>query len=92
VGAARAVRGAGRPVHHGPRESDGVWAPHWYGSVWRSTGFGPYHPPEQALPARLAALADQCQPFYQRLRACRLAVGTASDPAPHPEGRSAADL
>ncbi len=23
----------------GPRDSDGVWAPHWYGSVWESTGF-----------------------------------------------------
>ncbi len=65
----------------GPRESDGVWAPHWYGSVWRSTGFGPYHPPDQALPPRLAALADQCQPFYQRLRACRLTGGSAAERA-----------
>src|SRR5712675_2035129 len=56
----------------GRRETDGVWAPHWYDSVWRSTGFGPYHPRDQALPPPLAALADQCQPFYQRLRACRL--------------------
>ena len=23
----------------GPRPSDGVWAPYWYDSVWRSTGF-----------------------------------------------------
>ena len=23
----------------GPRASDGVWAPHWYHAVWRSTGF-----------------------------------------------------
>jgi hypothetical protein len=76
----------------GPRESDGVWAPHWYGSVWRSTGFGPYHPPERVLPPRLAALADQCQSFYQRLRASRLTGGPAPDPAPHPEGRRAADL
>ncbi|HEX9355819.1 MAG TPA: hypothetical protein VF933_18605 [Streptosporangiaceae bacterium] len=65
----------------GPRESDGVWAPHWYGSVWRSTGFGPYHPPDHALPPRLAALADQCQPFYQRLRACRLTGGSSRDAA-----------
>ncbi|HUY47549.1 MAG TPA: hypothetical protein VMV92_17745 [Streptosporangiaceae bacterium] len=58
----------------GPRDSDGVWAPHWYESVWRSTGFGPYQPPDRALPPPLAALAGQCQPFYQRLRACRLTV------------------
>ena len=82
----------------GPRETDGVWAPHWYGSVWRSTGFGPYRPRDQALPPRLAALADQCQPFYQRLRACRLTGGSAAerhhaaDAHPTPERRSAADL
>lgn len=23
----------------GPRDSDGVWAPHWYSAVWASTGF-----------------------------------------------------
>lgn len=23
----------------GPRDSDGVWAPHWYAAVWSSTGF-----------------------------------------------------
>ena len=23
----------------GPRESDGVWAPHWYNAVWASNGF-----------------------------------------------------
>ncbi len=24
----------------GPRESDGIWAEHWYENVWQSTGFG----------------------------------------------------
>jgi hypothetical protein len=71
----------------GPRDTDGVWAPHWYESVWRSTGFGPYHPPEGALPPRLAALAGQCQPFYERLHASRLTGiaapgGSAQDPHP----------
>ncbi len=56
----------------GPRDSDGVWAPYWYQSVWRSTGFGPYRPPAGALPDPLAALAEQCQPWYQRLHAYRL--------------------
>jgi hypothetical protein len=68
----------------GPRDTDGVWAPHWYGSVWRSTGFGPYRPPGQALPPRLAALASHCEPFYQRLRACRLTGTPARDPAVDP--------
>jgi hypothetical protein len=56
----------------GPRDTDGVWAPYWYESVWRSTGFGRYRPPDQALPAPLAALAEQCGPYYERLHAHRL--------------------
>src|SRR6201986_29746 len=28
----------------GPRDSDGVWAPYWYDSVWRSTRFVPVVP------------------------------------------------
>ncbi len=56
----------------GPRDTDGSWAPYWYESVWRSTGFGPYHPPGQPLPGHLAALAEQCRPYYQRLHAHRL--------------------
>jgi hypothetical protein len=56
----------------GPRDTDGVWAPYWYESVCRSTGFGRYRPPGQPLPAPLAALAEQCQPYYDRLHARRL--------------------
>lgn len=56
----------------GPRRSDGVWAPHWYQSVWQSTGFRPYRPPRDPLPARLAPLARRCQPFYAELRAHRI--------------------
>jgi Sulfotransferase domain len=56
----------------GPRDTDGVWAPYWYESVWRSTGFGPSRPRYQPLPTHLAALARQCQPYYARLHACRL--------------------
>jgi hypothetical protein len=56
----------------GPRDSDGVWGPYWYESVWRSTGFGPYRPPASPLPARLAPLAERCMPYYERLHAHRL--------------------
>jgi hypothetical protein len=55
----------------GPRASDGVWAPHWYSSVWQSTGFRPYRPPRE-LPARLRPLARRCQPFYAHLHAHRI--------------------
>jgi len=56
----------------GPRDSDGVWAPYWYDSVWSSTGFAPYRPPSAALPARLEPLAGQCQPYFDRLYRYRL--------------------
>jgi hypothetical protein len=57
----------------GPRPTDGVWAPYWYDSVWRSTGFGPYRPPaDDGLPAELEPLAAQCQPYYEELADHRL--------------------
>jgi hypothetical protein len=58
----------------GPRSTDGVWAPYWYDSVWRSTGFGPYRPAPAGddLPADLEPLAAQCQPYYDELVAHRL--------------------
>ena len=58
----------------GPRDFDGVWGPYWYDNVWRSTGFGPYRPPREPLPARLAGLAGRCRPYYERLHARRLNV------------------
>ena len=57
----------------GPRPSDGVWAQHWYGNVWQSTGFSPYRPPvTDELPPELEPLAAACEPFYAELSARRL--------------------
>jgi hypothetical protein len=58
----------------GPRASDGVWGRYWYENVWASTGFGPYRPPAGPLPPHLAALAEECRPYYERLYAHRLAA------------------
>ncbi|WP_075995580.1 sulfotransferase family protein [Salaquimonas pukyongi] len=53
----------------GPHKADGVWAAHWYDSVWRSTGFAP---PEAGAPADLpddlAAIAWEVRPHYEHLR------------------------
>jgi hypothetical protein len=49
-----------------------VWAPYWYDSVHASTGFAPYRPPAQTLPARLEPLAERCQPYFARLHQYRL--------------------
>jgi hypothetical protein len=55
----------------GPRETDGVWARHWYAAVWESTGFAPYRPREVELTGRPAAVAEECMPLYRRLHARR---------------------
>ncbi len=56
----------------GRRDTDGVWAKHWYASVERSTGFQPYQPKPDRLPDRLAGLHAECMPYYDRLYAHRL--------------------
>jgi hypothetical protein len=59
----------------GPRPEDGVWAPHWYASVWRSTGFEPPRPgapPE--IPARLAGVLATCERLHAELFPYRLAA------------------
>ena len=51
----------------GKRASDGVWAPHWYAAVERSTGFALYRPRPLHLTPFQQRLADACQPHYERL-------------------------
>jgi hypothetical protein len=58
----------------GPRDSDGVWAPHWYAAVRASTGFEPWRPREIALSDHEAAVAEACRPVYDALYARRLRV------------------
>jgi len=56
----------------GPRASDGVWAPAWYGAVERSTGFGPPDTRAVRLAPRLQCIADAARPTYERLARHRL--------------------
>ncbi|MEZ0471689.1 hypothetical protein [Luteimonas salinilitoris] len=58
----------------GPRSSDGMWAPHWYASVRKSTGFAAPMARENVLSGEAAAVAEACRPHYERLRALRLRV------------------
>ena len=55
----------------GRRETDGVWAEHWYAAVEASTGFARYDPRPAAVPAHLRWLVDQAQPYYDELAAHR---------------------
>ena len=56
----------------GPRESDGVWAPHWYGTVLASTGFEPWRQRETTLSDHDVAVAEACRPIYAGLHARRV--------------------
>ncbi len=56
----------------GRRETDGIWAKHWYDAVEASTAFTPYVPKPEAVPPRLADLYDECVTYYERLHAHRL--------------------
>lgn len=58
----------------GQRDSDGVWARHWYGAVETSTGFaapGPIKPVADAL----KPVVEACLPAYERLKAHKLTLG-----------------
>lgn len=58
----------------GPRKTDGVWAKHWYATVEQSTGFAPYQPKNEDVPARLTKTLGECEAIYQRLHEHRLEV------------------
>ena len=56
----------------GPRDSDGVWASHWYGSVHQSTGFAQVHNDYPELSPSNRALAEEMMPYYEALAQHRL--------------------
>ncbi len=56
----------------GPRPEDGVWAPHWYHNVHRSSGFLPYKAKEKPFPEQLERLLEECRPHYETLAAAAL--------------------
>jgi hypothetical protein len=53
----------------GPRDTDGIWAPHWYDAVNRSTGFGPAKPAQALADPHLKKLEERAMPIYERLAA-----------------------
>jgi hypothetical protein len=57
----------------GARASDGVWAPHWYEAVHRSTGFEPYRARPHDVPPEFQGVIDAVWPAFEVLFAHRLA-------------------
>jgi hypothetical protein len=62
----------------GRRETDGIWAKHWYDAVERSTGFEPWRPRSREVPKELAPLLEECLPFYEELRPYRITTQTSA--------------
>jgi hypothetical protein len=56
----------------GMRETDGVWAKHWYGEVAKTTSFQPYRPRHAEVPDRLREIYERCSECYERLHEYRL--------------------
>ncbi len=50
-----------------PRPEDGVWAPHWYHNVHRSTGFAAYREKTDPVPEHLEGVLAECRPHYEAL-------------------------
>jgi len=47
---------------------DGAWAPHWYGSVWKSTTFAGAEGPLPEVPTALRPVLDAALPYYDALK------------------------
>lgn len=56
----------------GLRDTDGVWARHWYNAVEKTSGFQPYAPKNKPMPEHLRDLYDECLPYYEKLHALRI--------------------
>jgi hypothetical protein len=56
----------------GPRDTDGVWAKHWYHNVEKSAGFEAYRPKSEPVPDAFRPMLDECMTHYQRLHSMRL--------------------
>jgi len=58
----------------GPRPFDGIWAEHWYKSVWKSTGFATPSKTKSKVPAHLLDLLETANGYYEKLRGFALKV------------------
>ena len=56
----------------GLRQSDGIWAKHWYDAVAKSTSFEPYRPREGNIPESLREVYECCNECYENLYQYRL--------------------
>ncbi|XP_057515297.1 branched-chain-amino-acid aminotransferase-like protein 2 [Amaranthus tricolor] len=69
----------------GPKPINGVWAPWWYDSAHKSTGFKTERGYPKTFPPLLFDLLEQCLPFYNFLkRRLKRSFSLLSSPLPPP--------
>ena len=56
----------------GLRETDGIWAKHWYGEVATSTSLQPYRAKDECVPESFREVHDRCRECYEELYQYRL--------------------
>ncbi len=56
----------------GPKPEDGAWAPHWYDSVHKSTGWQPHVDKRAELLPGVAPALELAKPMYERLLPYRI--------------------
>ena len=59
----------------GFRETDGVWAKHWYAKVEHTTTFAPYRAKPDPVPKSLQGVLAECDALYERLYQYRITAG-----------------
>ncbi|THG00692.1 branched-chain-amino-acid aminotransferase-like protein 2 isoform X2 [Camellia sinensis] len=68
----------------GPKSVDGIWAPWWYGSAHKSTGFKRARKYPAPFPSSLYDLLEQSLPFYNMLRRHAKGISLLKPQLPRP--------
>ncbi|NSY37416.1 HAD family hydrolase [Leisingera sp. ANG59] len=56
----------------GGHKDDGVWAAHWYGAVWTSTGFAGPEGRLPEVPEELQPVFQAAMPYYEQMKAAKI--------------------
>ncbi|MEW2912104.1 HAD family hydrolase [Leisingera sp. JC11] len=56
----------------GGHKDDGVWATHWYGAVWTSTGFAGPEGRLPEVPEELQPVLQAAMPYYEQMKAAKI--------------------
>lgn len=59
----------------GFRDTDGVWAKHWYAKVEHTTTFAPYRAKPDPVPTSLQNVLAECNQLYEQLHQHRITAG-----------------